>query len=161
METKNRILKTAKICDVALKVFYCLDCVAYLTCIVLAIVLPRTNAVKAFTSTETAILFSAVALYAFMLLGLLWNAERIFASILKEQTPFCESVCHYLKKSGVFFLLCATVPAIVGTILLHSLTPATQLHFSVELGGIIAGIVLLLFAPFFGYGKELESRDRQ
>lgn len=160
MNTKNKIIKTAKICGTVSKVFYCLACVACITFIALAIALSCTNAIKSFTAGETAILFGTLALYAFMVVGLLWNIEQIFISIVKEQKPFCERVCHYLKKAAIFLILISTVPALIGTILLHSIIPATELNFSIEFGGIIAGIVLLIICQFFEYGHELEDKNR-
>lgn len=160
METKNKIVKTAKICSTICKVFYCLACVACIAFIALAIALSCTNAIKSFTAGETAILFGALALYAFMLVGLLWNTEQIFVNVVKEQTPFCKRVTHYLKKTGIFLILLSTIPAIIGTILLRSVVPATELNFSIGLGGIIAGIVLILFCQFFEYGNELEEKNK-
>lgn len=160
METKNKIIKTGKICSIISKVVYCLDCVACLTFIVLAITLSYTGAIKSLTAGETAILFSTLALYSFIAIGLLWNLERIFVNIVKEETPFSKSAPHYLKKVGIFLILLSTIPALVGTILLHSITPATELNFPIELGGIIAGIVLLVFCQFVQYGKELEDKKK-
>lgn len=158
METKNKIMKIGKTCGIISKVLYCLACVSCLTFIALAIALSCTNAIKELSVGETAIVFSTLALYSFVCIGLLWNVEHIFTSMLKNQTPFCEKVIHYLKKTGVFVILIATIPAIIGNILLHSIIPETELNFSVELGGIIAGIVLILLCLFFEYGKELENK---
>lgn len=158
MDTKNKILKTAKTCGTISKVIYCLAIVVCITSIVLAVVLACTNAIKAFTAAETAILFGTIALYAFMAIGLLWNIEQIFVSIVKEQKPFSEKVNHYLKKTGIFLILIATIPAVLGTILVRSIVPATELNFSIELGGVIAGIVLIILGLFFQYGKELEDK---
>ncbi len=160
MNTKNKIMKTAKICGIVCKILYCLAIAVCVTFIALAIALSCTNAIKSFTVGETAILFATLALYAFMLIGLLWNVEQIFGNILKEQTPFCERVCHYLKKAAIFLILISTVPALIGTILLHSIVPATELNFSIEFGGIIAGIVLLIICQFFEYGHDLEDKNR-
>ena len=111
------------------------------------------------TAKETAVLFSTLALYAFICIGLLWNIEGLFKSVAAEQTPFTERVSHYLKKIAIFVLVLATVPAIVGSILLHSICPETELSFPVDLGGIIAGIVLFLLGWFFNYGNELQKQD--
>ncbi|MDE7296800.1 MAG: hypothetical protein K2N84_05990 [Clostridia bacterium] len=159
MNTKTKIIKTAKICSIVCKVLYCLACAACIAFVVLAIALSCTHAIKSLTVGETAILFATLALYSFMLVGLLWNVERIFVNIEKEQTPFCERAHHYLKKVGIFLLLTATVPALVGTTLLHTVTPATELNFPIDLGGIIAGTVLLIFRQFVTYGKELEDKN--
>lgn len=159
MDTKNKILKTAKICGITCKVLYCLAIVACVTCIVLAVALACTNAIKPLIAAETAILFGTIAFYAFMAVGLLWNIEQIFVNIVKEQRPFGERVNHYLKKTGIFLILIATIPALIGTILLHLIVPETELNFSIELGGIIAGIVFILLGLFFQYGKELEDKS--
>ena len=98
METKNKMIKTAKTCQIVAKVLYIVACVVCLTFIVLAIVLPTTNTVGELTKGEVAVLFSALALYAFVCVGLLWNVEGLFKSIVKEQSPFAQPVGHYLKK---------------------------------------------------------------
>ncbi|MCH5155226.1 MAG: hypothetical protein J1F69_01335 [Clostridiales bacterium] len=159
METKNKVVKLAKICHITAKVLYCIACAACLTFIVLAIVLPINKVISSMTAKETAVLFSTLALYAFICIGLLWNIEGLFKSVAAEQTPFTERVSHYLKKIAIFVLVLATVPAIVGSILLHSICPETELSFPVDLGGIIAGIVLFLLGWFFNYGNELQKQD--
>ena len=160
METKNAIIKTAKICGTVCKVFYCLAIAACLTFIALAIALPCTNAIKSFTVGETAILFGTLALYSFIAIGLLWNVEQIFVNIVKEQTPYCNAVNHYLKKIGTFLIIISTVPSLLGTVLLHSVIPETQLNFHIELGGIIVGIALLVFSKIFEYGKEFKANNK-
>lgn len=160
MGTKNKIIKTAKIFSTVCKVFYCLACAACVAFIALAVALSCTNAIKSFTAGETAILFGTLALYSFMAIGLLWNIEQIFVNIVKEQAPFSKRTSRYLKKTGVFSILLSTVPALIGTMLLHSIVPSTELNFSIELVGIIVGIVLIIFCRFFEYGNELENINK-
>lgn len=159
METKNKIIKTAKICAVISKVLYVLSCAACAVFIALAIALSRTHAIKSLTVAETAIMFSTLALYAFMCVGLLWNVEGIFKSIVKIQAPFAERVSAYLKKIAVFVILLAIVPALVGSILLRAICPSTEMVFPISFGGIVAGVVMFLFGMFFKYGKELQKND--
>ena len=159
MELKNKIIKTAKICYIAAKVLYLLSFAVCLTFIALAIALPLTNAISSLTPAETAVLFSTLAFYAFVCIGLLWNVEGLFKSIAKEQTPFCQAVSHYLKKIAVFILLISVVPALIGSILVRIFYPATELTFPIEVGGIIAGLVLFLLGMVFNYGKELQKQD--
>lgn len=160
MDTKNKIVKNAKICRVICKVFYCLACVSCIVFIALAIALSRTNAIKSLTAAETAILFGTLSLNAFIVVGLLWNIEQVFVNIVKEQTPFSKKVTHYLKKTGIFLILLSTIPALIGTVLLRAIVHTTELNFSIGLGGIIAGIVLILLCQFFVYGNELEQKNK-
>ncbi|MCM1130319.1 MAG: hypothetical protein NC087_02540 [Anaeroplasma bactoclasticum] len=160
METKNKIVEMGKICCRIFKVLYCLACVVCLVFIILAITLSCTHTIKSLTTGETAVLFGSLALYAFMVIGLLWNVDNIFIHIVKEQTVACEKVKHYLKKTGIFLILTSTVPAIIGTCIMHLVTPETELNFPVELGGIIAGILLLIFCQFISNGKELEVENK-
>lgn len=159
METKKQIIKTAKVCYIVTKVLYALSCVACLVFIALAIALSCTNAIKSFTVAETAIIFSTLALYAFMCIGLLWNVESIFKSVGDEQAPFGDRVSHYLKKIAIFVILLSVVPALVGSILLRTICPSTEFVFPIEFGGIVAGIVLFLIGMFFNYGKELQKNE--
>ena len=160
MEVKNKIVETGKICCRIFKILYCLTCVVCLVFIILAITLSCTHAIKSFTTGETAVLFGTLALYAFMVIGLLWNIDNIFVHIVKEQTVSCEKVKHYLKKAGIFLILTSIVPAIVGTCIMHLVTPTTELNFPVEVGGIIAGVLLLICCQFVSYGKELEADNK-
>ena len=159
METKCKIVKTAKVCYIVAKVLYCIAFAVCLVFIALAIALPLKDAIAAFSPAETAVIFATAALYAFMCIGLLWNVEGLFKSIAKEQTPFSDAVSHYLKKIAVFLLLTAIVPALVGTTVLRIVCPESEFNFPVEVGGIIAGGVLFLLGMVFQYGNELQKRD--
>lgn len=159
METKNKIVKTAKICCIISKVLYLLSFVVCLAFIALAIALPLTNAISTLTNAETAMIFATLALYSFILIGLLWNVEGIFKTIAKEQSPFAERVSHYLKKVAVYVIALSVVPALLGSAVLRIICPETELTFPIELGGIIAGVVLFLIGTFFNYGSELQKRD--
>lgn len=156
---KNKIVKTAKICKIASKVLYILSCIACLTFAVLAIVLPCTNALKSMTTAEAAIVFGVLALYAFILVGLLWNIWRFFQSIEQEKTPFNNKVSHYLKKSAIFTLVVSIVPALIGSILIYAIVPESEFVFRFELVGIVTGALLFLAGLFFKYGKELQKQD--
>lgn len=159
METKNKIIKTARVCYIVTKVLYVLSCVTCLAFIALAIALSCTHAIKTLTVAETAIIFGTLALYAFICIGLLWNIEGVFKSVGDGQAPFGERVSHYLKKIAIFVIILSVVPALVGSILLRSICPSTEIVFPIEFGGIIVGIVLFLFGMFFKYGKELQKKD--
>ena len=159
MELKEKIVKTAKVCHVISKVLYLLSIAVTLAFIVLAIVLPNTDAIESMERAEVAVMFSTLALYAFICIGLLWNVEGIFKVIASEHSPFTEGVSHYLKKVAVFVLVLSIVPAILGTIIVRSVCPATELNFPVEVGGIVAGLVLFLIGWFSKYGIELQKKD--
>lgn len=159
MDTKNKVLKTAKACYIVSKVLYALSCVACTVFIILAIALSCTHAIKSITVAETAIIFSTLALYAFMCIGLLWNVQGMFWSVGKAQAPFGERVSHYLKKIAVFTILLAVIPALVGTTLMSTVCPSSEMVFPVSFSGIITGIIMFLFGMFFKYGKELQEND--
>lgn len=158
-EQKYKIVKTVRACKITTKVLYILSCVACLTFAVLAIVFPCTGAIETITRAESAIIFSVLALYAFMFIGLLWNACKFFESIEQAKTPFNDKVSHYLKKSAIFTLIVSVVPAIIGSILIQSIVPESEFVFRVELVGIITGALLFLVGLFFKYGKELQKQD--
>lgn len=160
MDTKNKIVKTAKVCHIVSKVLYIAAFAVCLAFIALAIALPLTdNAIDTLTNAETAVLFATLALYAFVCIGLLWNVEGLFKSIAKDGSPFSESVSHYLKKIAIFIMLISVVPALVGTTVVRIVYPATELIFPIEVGGIIAGIVLFIIGMFFDYGNELQKSE--
>ena len=159
METKNKIIKMAKVCYILSKVLYFLSCIACIVFIALAIILSLTHAIKTLTVAETAITFSTLALYAFFAIGLLWNVESIFRSINECNAPFGERVSHYLTKIAIFVILLSSVPALVGSTLLRVICPASEMIFPIEFCGIISGLVLFLIGLFFKYGKELQRND--
>ena len=159
METKNKIVKMARVCHVVTKVLYLVSIAVCLAFTVLAIVLPNTDAIVELHSSEVAVLFATMALYAFICIGLLWNVEGLFKSIVQEQSPFNDGVSHYLKKIAIFILVISIVPALVGTAVVRIVYPASELAFPIEVGGIISGVVLFIFGVFFKYGKELQSRE--
>ena len=159
METKYKVIKTAKFCKITSKVLYILSIVAFFTFAVLAIVLPCTDAIKSIKPAESAIVFSVLAVYSFFFFGLLWNVQKLFEAIEINQTPFCEKVSRYLKKSAIFTLLVSVVPAIIGSILIHAIVPASEFVFRIELVGVFTGALLFLVGLFFKYGKELQRKD--
>lgn len=159
METKKQIIKMSKVCYIVTKVLYILCCVLCLVFIVLAIALSCAHAIESLTVAETAIIFSTLALYAFMCIGLLWNVESLFKSVGDEQAPFGERVSHYLKKIAIFIILLAVVPALIGSILLRAICQSTEIIFPISFSGIVSGVVLFLIGMFFKYGKELQKND--
>ena len=159
METKNKIVKTAKVCAIISKVLYLLSFAVCLAFIVLAIVLPLNHAISTLSDGETAVIFATLAVYAFVCIGLLWNVENIFTTIAKELTPFTERVSNYLKKTAIYVIALSVAPAILGTAIIRLVCPATEITFPVELVGIIVGAVLFLIGLFFKYGIELQKRD--
>lgn len=159
MELKNKIVKTAKVCYIAAKVLYLIAFAVCLAFIGLAIGLSVTNAISALSPAETAVLFSTLALYAFVCIGLLWNVEGLFKTIAKEQSPFTERVSHYLKKVAIFVIVLSAVPALLGTTILRIVCPETEVVFPIELCGIVVGAVLFFIGLLFKYGKELQKRD--
>ena len=158
METKNKIIKAAKVCYKTSKILYYVSFVVCLLFIVLAILLSSTKGLKGFSATETVCLFGTLALYSFICIGLLWNVVGIFKSVEKK-APFSDGVSKYLKKSAVFILMLAVVPAIIGSTILRIAQPSTQLVFPISVGGIIAGLVMLMLGMFFNYGAELQTKD--
>ena len=159
MKTKNKIIKTARICHKITKGLYYASCVLCLTFIVLAIALSCTKAIKTFTVEETACLFGTLALYSFMSIGLLWNVASIFKNIEQEKAPFSEKVSYYLKRSSIFVVLISVIPALIGSTVLRIICPTTDLTFPISLGGIISGITIFMIDMFFNYGKELQKNE--
>lgn len=159
MDTKSKIVKTAKICQIAAKVLYFIAIAACPVFIALAIALSLTDAIAHLSPPETAVLFGTMAVYAFIGVGLFWNVEGLFKSIAKEQAPFGEAVGHYLIKIAVFVLLLSAIPAFLGTLVAHIACPETELSFPIEVGGIITGGVLFLIGMFFQYGNELQEMN--
>ena len=156
---KEKMLKMAKVCKITAKVLYLTSCVVCFVCIILAIALSATRAISSLTKVETAVLFWTLAMYAFFCVGLLWNVEGIFKNVEKEKTPFCGGVSYYLKKTAIFTILLSTVPAVLGSVVMKLAQSSSEITFPVSLGGIIAGVVLLLLGIVFKYGTELQKRD--
>lgn len=159
MNNKNKLLKIAKGCKIASKVLYILDCATCLTFVVLAIVLPLTNAIKTLSTAEVAIMFSVLSLYSFLLIDFFWNTQKLFANIEKAQTPFNLTTIKCLKRLAWSIVVISVVPAILGSILIHAIAPNSDVVFRIELVGIISGIVMFLLGLVFSYGKELQDKD--
>ena len=159
METKNKILKTAKIGKICAQVLYITSIVACLVFTVLAIVLPLTNAIKSIKPAEAAIVFAVLAVYAFFMFGLLWNVQQFFASIQTSGSVFNAQASKYLKKTAIFTMVLSVVPAIIGSTLMHLCVPGSEFVFRIEIVGIVTGAVLLLVGLFFQYGQELQKKD--
>ena len=159
METKNKIIKLAKGCHIASRVLYFGSMVACLAFTVLAIVLPCVNAIKDFSVAEVATLFGTLAFYSFVCIGLFWNVAGIFKSMINDQAPFSARVSHYLKKTAVFVIVLAVVPALVGSTVVRLIDTDTQMVFPISLGGVVSGLVMFVLGLFFKYGKELQIKE--
>lgn len=159
MNNKTKLIKIARGCKIASRVLYILDCVACLTFVILAIVLPITNAIKNYTNAEVAIMFSILSLYSFLLIDFFWNTQKVFTNIEKTGTPFNSSILKCLKRIAWSIIVISIVPAILGSILIHAIEPNSEVVFRIEIVGIISGLVIFLLGVVFGYGKELQEKD--
>lgn len=159
MKDKNKIIKISKTCKVVSKVLYILDCVATLTFLVIAIVLPLTNAIKSITPAECAIIFSVITLYSFFMIDFLWNTTKFFDTICKEQSVFGVKLTKCIKRLAISSLILSTIPAIIGSILIHAICPTSDFVFRLEIVGIMASIVLFFISLFFKHGAELQKQD--
>lgn len=157
--SKNKILKISKICKTISKSLYIIDCILTFTFLVLAIVLPLTNAIKSIKPAECAITFTVLTLYAFFMIDFLWNTTKFFDTIHKEQSVFNIKVTKCIKKVAISSLILSTIPAIVGSILIHAIVPESEFVFRLELVGIMSSIVLFFISLFFKYGSELQKQD--
>ena len=159
MNNKNKLLKIAKGCKITPKVLYILDCIACLTFVVLAIVLPITKTITSLTTEEVAIMFSIISLYSFLLIDFFWNTQKLFANIESTGTPFNTKTISCLKRLAWSIIVISVAPAILGSILIHAIVPNSEVVFRIEVVGIISGIVIFLLGIVFCYGKELQDKD--
>lgn len=159
MKDKDKIIKISKICKVVAKVLYVLDCVMTLASLILAIVLPLTNAIKTISSAECAIIFSVLTLYGFFMIDFLWNTTKFFDTIYKEKSVFNIKITKCIKRLAISSLILSTIPAIIGSILIHSICPTSEFVFRLEIVGIMAAIVLFFISLFFKHGAELQKQD--
>ncbi|MCM1404744.1 MAG: DUF2975 domain-containing protein [Prevotella sp.] len=159
MDHKTKLVKIAKGCKIGCKVMYLLSCVATVVFVVLAIALSLTDAVATLTPTEVAILFTVLAMYAFLLIDFFWHTQKLFGIIASTGTPFNLPVIQRLKRIGWSSMIISVVPAVIGTILIQILVPNSELVCHVEVVGLIAGLVTLMLSVVFGYGKELQDKD--
>lgn len=157
--SKEKIINISKTCMVVSKVLYVLNCMATLAFLVLAIVLPTTKAIKSITPSECAIVFSVVTLYSFFLIDFLWNTTKFFESIYKEQSVFHCKITKYLKRIALSSLILSIIPALIGSILIHAIAPASEFVFRFEIVGIMTGIVLFFIALFFEHGATLQKQE--
>lgn len=156
---KEKMLKVAKVCEIVTKVFYILACTLTSVFIVLAIVLSTTDAISGYTPAEVALIFGGIALYCFMLIGVLWNVEQIFKNIVIYKTPFNEKVTHYLKKTAWCTILTSVIPALIGSILVKAIVGESEVRFDFQIVGLIVGVVTLLLGYVFNYGITLQKQD--
>ena len=159
MESKNKIIKGAKICYILSKVLYIISCVLTLTFITLAIVLSCFKLLKGYNSSETACIFSTLAVYSFICIGLFLNVMKIFKEIIILKTPFNGTISSSLKVIAIFVIVLSIVPALIGSIVLKIVCPTSELIFPISFGGVVCGIVTFLLGLVFKYGNELQKRD--
>ena len=159
MDSKNKIIKSAKICYILSKILYTISCVLTLTFITLAIVLSCYKPLKGYNSSETACIFSTLAVYSFICIGLFWNVIKIFKVINFFKTPFNDTISRSLKVIAFFVIVLSIIPALIGSIVLKVICPTSELIFPISFGGVVCGIVTFLLGLVFKYGNELQKRD--
>ena len=157
MDNKERILKISRTCRIVSKVLYILNLVACPIFLALAIAMPLTCAIAGMTAAESAITFSTLTLYAFLLIDLLWNTTKLFETIEREQAVFGVGVTKYVRKIARAVIVVSLIPSLVGSILIHALAPESEFNFRIQLIGIAAGVVLYFIGLFFHYGEELQK----
>lgn len=157
--SKDKIIKISKTCKIVSKVLYVLDCAVTLAFLTLAIVLPLTNAIKSIRPAECAIIFSVLTLYSFFMIDFLWNTTKFFDIICKKKSVFNVKVTKCIKRIAISSLILSTVPAIIGSILIHAIVPTSEFVFRLEIVGIMASVVLFFISLFFKHGAELQKRD--
>lgn len=159
MKTKNKIIKTAKVCYKLTRVLYIISIVLSFIFVILACIIPFTKLIKGLSRVEISIIFSTLALYLFISVFLLLNVKNLFKSVEKEKSPFGVNACKYLKNIAIFLIIISIIPALISSTLIKIIQPTTELTFPISLGGIISGIVTLIFALFFKYGMELQKNE--
>jgi len=112
-----------------------------------------------------AILIGAIAACAMGLAFVCYlfkSVSRLFANIVKTETPFHEKSIRILKSIGISFFVYTAVMFIVNGVfsaVLSSLFPLGGFNFdvSVKLSTIIYGLLILALAEIFEYGAGLQQ----
>lgn len=159
MKDKEKIIQISKICKIVSKVFYIVDCVITFVLFALAIILPITNAIPSITKAECAIIFSVLTLYAFFLIDFFWNTTKFFNTIYTQQSVFGVSITKSIQRIAISTFILSTIPALIGSILIHAIVPNSEFVFRFEIVGISAAVVLYFIGLFFNYGAKLQKQD--
>ena len=159
MKDKEKIIKISKICKIVSKVFYIVDCVITFVLFALAIILPITNAISSISKAESAIIFSVLTLYAFFLIDFFWNTTKFFNTIYTQQSVFGVSITKSIQRIAISTFILSTIPALIGSILIHAIVPNSEFVFRFEIVGISAAVVLYFIGLFFNYGAKLQKQD--
>ncbi len=159
MKDKEKIIKISKICKIVSKVFYIVDCVITFVLFALAIILPITNAIPSISKAECAIIFSVLTLYAFFLIDFFWNTTKFFNTIYTQQSVFGVSITKSIQRIAISTFILSTIPALIGSILIHAIVPNSEFVFRFEIVGISAAVVLYFIGLFFNYGAKLQKQD--
>lgn len=159
MKDKEKIIQISKICKIVSKVFYIVDCVITFVLFALAIILPITNAIPSISKAECAIIFSVLTLYAFFLIDFFWNTTKFFNTIYTQQSVFGVSITKSIQRIAISTFILSTIPALIGSILIHAIVPNSEFVFRFEIVGISAAVVLYFIGLFFNYGAKLQKQD--
>lgn len=159
MKDKEKIIQISKICKIVSKVFYIVDCVITFVLFALAIILPITNAIPSISKAESAIIFSVLTLYAFFLIDFFWNTTKFFNTIYTQQSVFGVSITKSIQRIAISTFILSTIPALIGSILIHAIVPNSEFVFRFEIVGISAAVVLYFIGLFFNYGAKLQKQD--
>ena len=90
------------------------------------------------------------------------SVSRLFANIVKTQTPFHEKSIRILKSIGISFFVYTAVLFVVNlvfSIVLMGTFPmgGSNIDISIKLSTIIYGLLILALAEIFEYGASLQQ----
>lgn len=87
------------------------------------------------------------------------NVRGIFGGILKDGTPFRQSVVRKLRTVGGLFIITCIAPEFVGGVAQVAVTNGRAFHLSVETQPILIGAFILILAQIFSYGALLQQES--
>ena len=107
-------------------------------------------------NAKTFMLFAIGAVIIYALVAMIFRNIYLIIKKSESETPFSKDNIRMLREIGIFSIAIPVIGLIMTTII-RLVVGVDLVEASVNLGGIIMGIIILCLTQFFAYGAALEK----
>lgn len=104
----------------------------------------------------TVFLFSIGAVIIISLMAMSFRNVHLILRKTKDSTPFQKDNIRMLREIGIFNIAVPIV-GIIMSIIIRAVIGVDDVEASVQMSGLVTGVLILCLTQFFAYGMELEN----
>ena len=107
-------------------------------------------------NTKALMLFAIGAVIIYALVAMMFRNIHLIIKRSESETPFNKDNIRMLKEIGIFSVAIPIIGLIMSTII-RLVVGVDAVEISVNMYGLVLGIIVLCLTQFFAYGAELEK----